>query len=101
MYLGCIWGGICGVSEGYLRCIRGLSGLKIYRNSIENLSKIYVTSEVRLGCVWGVSGVYLGCIWVNPMWIGVDIRCILVDVMYLFPKFHQVFTWAESREKQV
>ena len=52
MCLGCIWG----VSGVYL-------GWKIYRTSIENLSKIYRTSIEHLSNIY-VSEVYLGCIWV-------------------------------------
>ena len=43
--------------ENLSKSIENLS--KIYRKSIENLSKIYV-SEVYLRCIWGVSAVYLG-----------------------------------------
>ena len=43
------------LSNIYRKSIENLS--KIYRTSIEHLSKIYV-SEVYLRCIWGVSGVY-------------------------------------------
>ena len=59
-------GRIGGLVEGW-RKVENLT--KIYRTSIEHLSKIY-GSGVYLGCIWGVSGgiggtsgVHLECIW--------------------------------------